>query len=141
MNRRRLRKLADFLEDHVIEKWFDMQTIADDGFDVRECGTAACCIGWTPMAFPRSGIKFNRRCYNGKDETGGYDLEVVYQGHEGFPAVEAFYDLTVDEGELLFEPSNYPRRRGRKIPRKTVIKRIRDFCDGTIKAPASESYR
>ena len=128
INKRRLRKLADFLESEVKEKWFDMRVIADHGFDVKECGTAACCLGWTPTAFPRSGIELVRQGYDDN-----YELELHYRDEEGFAAGELFYGLSGVEALFLFEPSEYPyRNNDRDLRRRTVVKRIRDFCDRKV---------
>ena len=129
INKRRLRKLADFLENEVKEKWFDMRVIADQGFDVQECGTAACCLGWTPSVFPRSGVELVRN----SNDPDYYELELRYESLEGFAAGALFYSLTEDETEYLFEPSQYPYVNGeRSLTRRVVVKRIRDFCDGTM---------
>ena len=136
INRKRLRKLADFIETTVEEKWFDMRVIADMGFDVRQCGTAACCLGWTPNVFPRSGIKLVRVGEDGsRDEPDDYyyELELQYDGLEGFAAGARFYGLTMAETGFLFEPSEYPFKNDtRSLSRDTVVDRIRKFCDGKV---------
>jgi len=134
VDRKRLRKLADFIETQVEDKWFNMRIIADQGFDLRECGTAACCLGWTPTCFPRSGIELVRvsedRSYDGELM---YELEVRYKGMEGFAAGAAFYGLTMKETGYLFEPSEYPfKNETRALDRQTVVDRIRKFCNGWV---------
>lgn len=126
INRRRLRKLAGFLDHDIKDDWFDLNVIADPGFDKRKCGTAACAIGWTPSCFPRSGIEL--RAVE-PAFAGDCDLEVWFKGLEGFAAAESFYGLDDGEACFLFEPSEYPHG---KRSRHDVAKRIRDFCDGEV---------
>ena len=52
---RNLLKLADFLENQVPAKRFDMGDWASgpDLSTAPECGTSACALGWATVAFPR----------------------------------------------------------------------------------------
>lgn len=56
MNKKRLLKLADFLEK-LPRKLFDIGIIREGTHtnleEAMECGTKACAVGWCPTVFPR----------------------------------------------------------------------------------------
>ena len=61
-------KLADFLENHVLDEQFDLKHYrADNGIrcdfeSVTKCGTVGCAVGWAPHVIP-----YISREYNGRD--------------------------------------------------------------------------
>lgn len=57
MNKRRLLKLAEFLETKVPREHFNMAVIAKGKCDLSTCGSAGCAIGWLPACFPKSDLK------------------------------------------------------------------------------------
>lgn len=71
----------------------------DRGGDVPDipCGTAACMAGWacTIPAFARQGL--TAAVY------GSNYIVPAYGTDEGFTALEAFFDITSDECEYLFD--------------------------------------
>ena len=51
MNKERLLKLADFLQELPKDK-FDFTSVVEEYDRENECGTLCCAIGWTPAVFP-----------------------------------------------------------------------------------------
>jgi hypothetical protein len=99
-HKKRLLKLADFLRNHVEDKNFNLDIIAER----RSCGTVGCAIGTLPQAFKGYGFKYVDDCYT-SDVT---YLEVTNGQKIGFALAEDFFGLNSDESEFLFEPDSYP---------------------------------
>lgn len=119
LNKRRLLKLADFLEHEVKPHWFDLLSFASEGFLKRECGSTACALGWAPTCFPRSGLSLNQSfpAFRYTPKGGG-------RRHGGYAAAEVFFGLSDEQSSYLFSPPSYePKRRGRMA----VVRRIRSF--------------
>jgi len=53
----RLEKLADYLENHVKDEWFDITRFASPGFAEKKCGTVGCAIGFYCTQFPEEGLR------------------------------------------------------------------------------------
>ncbi len=153
VHKARLLKLADFLENSVPKKHFDLDFFTHDNDTYSEeqccrdddqdsilitklkkikgdlkqhtCGAVACAIGWMPAVFPRS-FEWN--------ENANITLRRdVNQG--GFEAVDEFFGLSYLEVLHLFTSEYY--RRGRRGP-KAVAHKIKKFVE-TGKLP-DKSY-
>lgn len=117
MHRRRLRKLAAFLEsDYIKPKWFNMDVWATDGFKEKKCGTAACALGWATVIF--RDLTLNK-----------YDTP-IYQGASDFEAGEKFFEISEEEAGYIFSSDSY--RNPRRISPKAAAKHIRKLLAGTI---------
>ena len=120
--KKKLLKLADFLEFKVKNRWFDLEYWADREFPEKKCGTAACAAGWATVCFPRSGLTL----LPSVRFAGGGDLEVAYETLRGFDACMAFFKINRDEAEHLFDPDEYSEgRRGRM----SVVRRLRTVAN------------
>ena len=118
MHRRRLRKLAAFLESGYIKpKWFNMGRWAEGGFKEKQCGSAACALGWATTIF---------RDLNLEGDT------PMYRGRVGFAAGEAFFGISFEEAEYLFAPDAYNYKQENKIPAKAAAKHIRKLLAGDM---------
>lgn len=107
--KRRLLKLADFLETKVPARRFHLRNWADDDFAPDHCGTVACACGWgtaIPSLF-RAGLRLDRH----GDLQGDWDT------------VESVFRLEGDDAEYLFAYWCYSNN---PTP-KQVAKRIRSF--------------
>lgn len=109
MNKKRLLKLADFLEV-LPENKFDYSSIVS-GEDVPrktfDCGSTACAVGWCPIAFPRS-FKYHKTRLginlwaqkNGRRFGDVIRLSVYLEN----PELESFFGLQQSEVVGLFWP-------------------------------------
>lgn len=147
MNKDRLLRLADLLEANANNPTgakFDLGVwAAKDGYgsdltfeeikDFRigegvdvvpvDCGTVVCAVGLAAI----SGVF--------KDEGLGWkisasELVPTFEDHDGFDAVNEFFDLTYDQSEFLFSGHNYElnERKG-KVGELAVTERIREFVN------------
>ena len=131
MNKRRLLKLADLLEDDakyakgIKFDYLEWGTVTDIQ-KPASCGTTACAMGLAAVsgAFKRQGLSFQRiSCCN--------EINITLNGKGGAinDAVELF-DLTKREAIFLFASSTgLPATTGAKAE-IAVAKRIRDFTSG-----------
>ena len=96
MNKKRLLKLADFIEKLPPRK-LDMMHISDlNGAEVmnyRECTSVACAMGWTPAVFPK--LVQWKYDYNSPDV-------VDKHGNSNEDAVATLFDIKVCDMEILF---------------------------------------
>lgn len=123
-----LTKLADFLENDVMDKVFDLDTFwetdDEDEDDLYSCTTAACACGWAAISpkfrgLSTSPVSYNGAIYHTKSNT--YDLE----------AAGNYFNITEEQAEYLFDPRYYSDVRN---GRKSVINRIRKFIkNGGVK--------
>jgi len=118
--KRKLTKLANFLETKVKPKWFDLNSWAERGFQQKECGTTACAVGWATVAFKGEGLTL-----------GIYD-NIMYEGSEGFEAAAKFFDVDESSASYLFDPEEYPLTRQSRV---WVIRRIRQVVKSEMHAP------
>lgn len=117
MKKQRLLKLADHLENNVMDHEFDMKE--------WKCGTTACAVGHAASipSFQRAGLKLVS--YRMKVSGDGYKAFCpIYKGDYGYLGVANFFGIGVDEAHSLFDPDEYPIDR-RDV--RTVAKRIREF--------------
>lgn len=131
MNKQRMLKLADFL-DNLPPKKFDFGSFRGEG--AASCGTIGCAIGWMPSVFPRV-----CKSWVGEKVEGGYTLSDDVQLYEFDEAAEVL-DIDVDHCRDLFTPTeNLTELKPQFLPvsatPKQVAKRIRQFVE---KYPASK---
>lgn len=143
MNKKRLLKLADLLEadaENPAGARFDLGTWAwsegNDRFPTPrsfkrlDCNTQACAVGIACLsgAFKDEGLRWRSL----GDEN---NIIPLFDGWDGFEAVEAFFSITHDESHFLFVNHKY-----RDLPTKgadgerVVANRIRDFVSGNVAA-------
>ena len=98
MKKKRLLKLANFLEHKVPEARFNMRVWfggeKDKKFSQHECGTTACALGWATVVFP-------------KDlQHSDWDNPIhVASGRRGFNAAKIFFELSIEQVYFLFDAS------------------------------------
>jgi hypothetical protein len=91
---------------------------------VRECGYAACAVGWacTIPAFRKAGLKMQsiQAVY---DTTVNFKMTPRYKNAEGFEAAAKFFGIDEDVAEYLFESDAFGWS-GKPRP-ESVARRIR----------------
>jgi len=147
MNKKRLLKLADFL-DSLSKQKFDFGCVANQyGKPMKEalkagkhaCGTVACAIGWTPAVFPRL-VKWVNEWTYGDDIKNATELtvQVKESGANSYIRVgEELFDLTWYESYNLFTPGVLDA--GENATPKQVAKQIRKFVKDKEKALEREA--
>lgn len=93
IGKRRLLKLADFLETADLPGKFDMGSWSEEEESGRpKCGTAACAMGWatTIPSFRRAGLFLN--------EYG----EPEFEGHTESEAAAHFFSIAISQARDLF---------------------------------------
>jgi len=133
----RLLKLADFL-DKLPKKLFNIETITNCDGAAREalpyalehprrnCGTAACAMGWSPACFPRQ-IEWTER-----DGIGMKDGSSRYW----WGTAKKFFGLTDEEINYLFTGDFYEYQ----VSPKKVAKTIRKFVADGLHKERDESW-
>jgi hypothetical protein len=126
IEKKRLLKLANFLENEITDDRFDLSNIAISSTgelpSKKSCGTTACAIGYMPCVFPKyckySNYKYDKEylTVSGKGQ---------YSDLSNFLFAQCFLGITQAESSYLFEPYSYGVKKGRK----TVAKRIRKFVE------------
>ncbi len=137
MNKRRLLKLAEFLEK-VPRKRFDYASWVGDDWGGKQdlsCGTTACAMGWacTIPSFRKAGLKLKNSLLDGTSlRTAYYTSNVPYfNGFEGFDAAALFFDIDLRDARYLFgEPNHTPFKDTSEVTPKQVAKLIRKFVEG-----------
>lgn len=140
-HKERLLKLADYLENKVEAKKFDLDyvvgnttygDVVDKKFTKHTCGTAGCAMGYMPEAFPRSfyydvdeilnrmkiGIYSPTDCTIMKVKKVNGSADIFYD-------IREFFGLTGAQFENLFMPDAYASGRRGKV---SVARRIRDLA-------------
>jgi hypothetical protein len=131
--KKRLLRLADYLDNHVKDERFNLEVIATTETcelpSQSACGTAACAIGHMPQVFSRH-CKYSEidpDCLETVTHDYPFTLEVEGKGelenYKDFTLANAFFGLNQYESQYLFMPDEYGARKGRK----TVAHRIRKF--------------
>lgn len=107
MNIERLQHLESLLRRHAAKEFmpdwkFDMQV-----WEHHHCQTAGCAIGFALHSpeFQAAGLRGKVGDSWGKDV--GILIFPVFQGAEGYEAVEAFFDLSPGETSWLFSSFSY----------------------------------
>lgn len=113
MNKKRLLKLADFL-DTVPRRSFDIGLYAKH---TPRCGTMACAIGYAGLmtCFRRAGLK-----------TAVYLNETTYGQHKNLAAAEGFFGLNEYESMELFMGAFYDQK---NVTPKMVARKIRKLVE------------
>ena len=129
---KRLNKLADYLQNEVKPKKFNLGSWAsmdndeysryydekflNDSLLNPSCGTTACAFGHagTMKSFKRAGLKLSIE---------GFSEIVKYKGYEGFNAASLFFGVDYDTATYMFDPCEYDKGRQSK---SYVVKRIRN---------------
>jgi len=123
MNKKRLLKLADFLET-VPKKNFEMQSwgakpaTKPEGKRPGSCGFAGCAMGWAAHAKLFRGLKLKFNNYS--------EPSLVYKGLLHFNAASKCMEITHDQALYLFHPMRYGEMNNDPTP-KQVAKRLREF--------------
>lgn len=124
MKRKRLLKLADFLET-IPKRVFDMSlweaapATKPEGKKPGKCGFAGCALGWAAHVKLFRGLRM-------------FDEELYYQAKGnrmedvawGFHAAEELFEITNAQATFLFDEDSYDYAE-LPIPPKRVAKRIR----------------
>jgi len=119
--KRRLLKLADFLETAELPGKFNLQTLSDEQKGGRPaCGTQACALGWatTIPAFRDAGLHFNRF---GLLRLAGHRSALRFNWRE---VAAAFFKIPENDAADVFGCDGGPTDLGMRGRRK-VIGRIR----------------
>lgn len=138
IHKERLLKLADFLENKVPNKHFNLSKIAVSGsveFDQDlltkaingekiKCRAAACAVGWLPAVFPRS-FEWQKTFSLLSLRA---EASIIHKKTKDSDAVAAsnFFGLTPHQCGYLFLPDNYRTMNPKK---STVVRRIRNFVE------------
>ncbi len=121
LTRRKLRKLANFLETHVKPDWFDLDSFATRGFTKKECGSTACALGWATVCFPKSGLSL----VEGEDNWMQFRFDHNSVSDFDFGAATNFFNITMSMALCLFDPEEYESAHSDK---KEVIERLRSLA-------------
>lgn len=103
--KRRLLKLADFLEELPKTRKFNMGLFAEKIKDGRPaCGTAACAAGWAASipAFRRAGY----RLMQSRQSWGELLIVPAFGRHRADKALDVFFDITREDTINLFGSGN-----------------------------------
>lgn len=116
MNRERLTKLAEFLDNMPEDGRFSLLTWVNGLRSINHpCGFVACAVGWatTIPEFREQGLcmSYNAPKFDGKTD---------------WWAVEAFFEITHEQSRVLFAGDHYAA--GHKGP-KDVAQRIREVLE------------
>jgi hypothetical protein len=112
MNKERLLKLADHLENGVLGHiTFDFNTINStvDHTPIIDrdhpCGTNGCALGECPIAFPCEWIFIaTERCIIPLTKEHKFHPNEINIGPEIFRAAEVFFDISILDSAVLFMP-------------------------------------
>lgn len=146
MNKRRLLKLADLLEEDAANKKgvkFDLgswatpsegMTFANTKEVPVDCNTSACAMGLACIsgAFKREGLTYE---FDYSHIYGGHILEPNHEGNIGFAAARSLFDINDADSYFLFDPDEYPTSKTKGAAgERFVARRIRDFVAGKTAA-------
>lgn len=126
MNKRRLLKLADFLETVPAKKfdlgtWVQSMPTKPEAKVEGSCGFAGCAMGWAIHAKLFRGLTFEQPEWPEETNRGPQ-----YKGHTGFSAVDELFKIDGHASLYLFVEDQYPNFH--PTP-KQVAKRIRKFVE------------
>ena len=128
MNRRRLERLAEFLET-LKPKRGDTFDMAKFGHQ-RECGTVACALGWAALSPKFRGLEGEWNNYG--------ELEITHNAYSFFAAGAEYFGVSDDTSNPLFSDTEYDIA---TITQKTVARRVRQLLklgeDGLTKRLAA----
>jgi hypothetical protein len=112
MQRRRLLKLADFLET-VPRRRFDMG-FWGNGKSPKECGFAGCAAGWGTVILPSLEMV----------HTEWGTAFIKFKDYFGFKAIQEYFGIDRETSWYIFDSMQYPNQNYNPTP-KYVAKRIR----------------
>ena len=121
-------ELKEFLykEKNFIHKEKFLETEFLDIEKAIKYGTVACAIGWALLHKPFSDLGFRfkmiRHFYKGNPVV---FLTLVYKENESWDAVNAFFDLSLDESFYLFDSNSYIGNPGLY----DVLSRLKSFLE------------
>lgn len=121
MHKKRLLKLADFLEtvprrSFEIRAWVWRGADKPEGKIPGECGFAGCAMGWAAHAKLFRGLKLD-----------GLWGNPIFEGRTDYDAADCLFEIDGVASRVLFGGSSYSGPR-RPTP-KQVAKRIRTFVE------------
>lgn len=123
MQRKKLLKLANFLEYYIGNREFNLKIWREE----KKCGTTACAFGWCPEIWRHSALKVVPGTYDDWNT-------IEYNGYRGLRAAAKFFDITLDQAEYLFDFVAYRPDHSGRI---SVAKRLRKFVwDNPPKRPS-----
>jgi hypothetical protein len=105
MNKKRLLKMADFVET-IPRKDFAMEIFGE----TTACGTVGCALGWAA----------HTKLFRGLRQTTETYLKPAYRGRCGFDAAEVLFDISRHQVEGLFRwhtTNETPKQVARNIRR------------------------
>ena len=127
MNKERLLKLAEFLENLAPERFNlsswrehdgdDTDSVSDEQLWEGGCGTTGCAVGWACAMpeFQAEGLYW--------DKGEGYPaLRGLPYSYSGYAVASEFFAIPVEVSRLLFSPVRYPEETSNP---KGVAERIR----------------
>lgn len=104
-------KGSRYMRESAVEKLFTETAEHWDARELRvetnvdgalECGTAACAVGWAAI-----NPEFRAQGFTLKREPGASHLQPSYGGRSGWSAVDAFFELSGKDADILFSGSSY----------------------------------
>jgi hypothetical protein len=116
MHADKLLRLADFLETEVKDEWFNLKIFADEGFDIKTCGTTACAWGWASQVPEWQSVLTLKKSFS------YHGLAVIYNEKYNFEAAQEFFNLNHQQCNFLFDPMYYSY-----TSKEYVIDRLRKF--------------
>jgi len=166
MNKKRLLKLADFL-DELPRKLFDFGTVAyaEKGLTPKQalkagpkCGTVGCAMGWAPVVFPRL-LKYVKETDIDPTDQFADPTQIFIElrdksaildewtQHDYSTIASEIFDIPNDDANALFTPdytsfNSVPALEtglSDKATPKQVAKRIRRYVKETEKALEREA--
>lgn len=124
----RLRKVVSAVESMPppkfdMSQWFqgDLANAAEPG-----CGTAACAVGSYCVKNPRAGLRLVRKSGFFNEWT------IAFDGETSGKAAEAYFGITGDEVDALFDIWSYANP-----SKENVIRRLRSFIARKERASAA----
>ncbi len=102
MNKDKLNKLADFL-DNLEDSKFYFGSVVEDwvGFEKDYvCGSVCCAIGWTPKLFPDE-VKWAPGAVDNLSYEGNSDLDYS-------DVAARLFNIAVSDADTLFSPNRTP---------------------------------
>lgn len=130
MNKKRLLKLADYLENYVEDKSFNLSMWANsEGIEkvkkgkktLMSCGTAGCALGHATDCFKNLKLAMEF-AWSGPYLT----VKHTKTGSTDYLAAQEFFGINENDSYFLFNPWEYPDSHK---SRKYVAKRIRRFVE------------
>lgn len=110
MNRRRLKRLAGFLETLELERGDSFHM--DSWVSHWNCHTAACALGWAALSPRFRDLKCKPNEFN----------PIRYRSGKGYNAGRLYFDIRLETARRLFSPDRYRQKR---VTKQIVARRVR----------------